>query len=79
MCSGVSPAEDWQRPPTVPVMALLGLPVPDGIDGRALTESAEIAPEEHVLVSPERNGLRTMLAVTDFGRARYLDRAWVEV
>lgn len=57
---------------------ILGLRPPDGIDGRALTRPSGASPREQIIASESLNGVRTMLAVTDLGRARYLDCAWIE-
>lgn len=62
------------------VLHLLGLPPPPDIDGRALLEAFHDAPARP-LTSAERtihapNG-QTHLSVTEHGRQRYLNRAWV--
>lgn len=62
------------------VLHLLGLPCPP-VDGRVLTEAlaggaAPEPPVERLLVS-HNYGPRTHLSVTEVGRTRYLNRAWV--
>ena len=76
------PAGNIDIAPTV--LALLGLDVPDGIDGRVLREalrendeSATLEVVEHVYSSSNANGLASHLSVSEFGGSRYLNRAWV--
>lgn len=64
---------------------LMGLPEPGGIDGRVLSEAMAGGPDpmsitamDHVLTSSNTTGPRTHLSVSDIGRARYLNRAWIE-
>lgn len=69
-----APAGNIDILPTV--MHLLGLPAPDGIDGRVLTDTPEpLTPNTHTLTAPNRH---TQLSVTDYGPQRYLNRAWVQ-
>ena len=73
------PAGNIDVMPTV--LHLLGLPEPDGLDGRVLREAFSggggQAGEavEKVISAP--NG-QTHLSVTEYGRQRYLNKAWVE-
>ncbi|MEM7061411.1 MAG: alkaline phosphatase family protein [Pseudomonadota bacterium] len=65
------------------VMHLMGLPAPDGLDGRVLSEAMEGGPDtppaqEQILTSANPVGPRTHLSVTDIGTTRYLNRAWTK-
>ena len=76
-----APAGNIDILPTV--LTLLGLPVPDGLDGRALAEALASGSDvgdwtDHVLVSQNKTGPRTYLSVTDLGHSRYLNAAWIE-
>ena len=75
-----APAGNTDILPTV--MRLLGLPVPEGLDGRVLEEALADGPEppvgtERVLLS-DTPGRRTHLAITELGHGRYLDAAWTQ-
>ncbi len=66
------------------VLALLGLPQPDGMDGRALQEAFSSGKESGVdavdreYASENGSGPATRLSVTEVCGTRYLNRAWVE-
>ena len=65
------------------VFAVLGLPVPDGLDGRVLGEafadgSERPTAETTVLRASNDSGPVTHLQVTEVAGTRYLDRSWVE-
>ena len=77
-----APAGNIDVLPTV--AALLGLDIPDGIDGRVLSEAFADGPdpdsvtwEDTMLTSRNSDGARTHLSVSDIGSTRYLNRAWV--
>ena len=77
-----TPAGNIDVLPTV--AALLGLDIPDGIDGRVLSEAFADGPdpdsvtwEDTMLTSRNSDGARTHLSVSDIGSTRYLNRAWV--
>ncbi len=66
-------------------MHLMGLPEPEGIDGRVLSEAmidgpdlASITGKDQILTSSNDTGPRTHLSISDIGKSRYLNRAWVE-
>ncbi|MEM7745628.1 MAG: alkaline phosphatase family protein, partial [Pseudomonadota bacterium] len=66
------------------VMTLLGLPVPDGIDGRPLVEAlaggpdpAAVAWHRRVIRSANTKGPVTALHISEVGSHRYLDEAVV--
>lgn len=67
------------------VLDLLGLPVPDGIDGRILAEaladrSDTALPEttRRTFTAEGAAGYRAHLAITRVGETPYLDRAWTD-
>lgn len=77
------PAGNVDITPTV--LALLGCGVPDGLDGRALTEAFRNGPHateldwaDDIIASPNDAGPTTYLSVTDLGHTRYINRAWID-
>ena len=73
-----TPAGNIDILPTI--LHLLGIEQPKGLDGRALIEVFCDQPDpnpamaaSHLIKAP--NG-QTQLSVTDFGRQRYLNKAW---
>lgn len=74
-----APAGNIDVLPTV--LHLLGLPEADDLDGRVLSEALEGGSGEHPLAEVKviraPNG-QTCLSVTEYGRQRYLNKAWVE-
>ena len=67
------------------LLHLLGLPRPEGIDGRVLTEAlleagdgAEPEVTEATHVSANESGATTRLSVSTVDGTPYINRAWVE-
>lgn len=76
------PAGNVDITPTL--LDLLGLDIPDGLDGRPLREAFrdganpnDITWHDDIIVSENATGPKTYLSVSDLGHTRYLNRAWV--
>jgi phosphonoacetate hydrolase len=76
------PAGNVDITPTV--LTLLGCEVPDDLDGRPLTEAMRDGPHaadltwvDDIVASTNEVGPTTYLSLTDLGRTRYVNRAWI--
>ena len=77
------PAGNVDITPTL--LHLFGIAIPDGIDGRSLSEAFvggpradDLAWSDDIIASTNEQGPTTYLSVTDVGHTRYINRAWVQ-